>query len=147
MKTVTTSTFKTLIEQLKENEKGGNGKITSLVLTNGFFRAVLEEGSDTKYSQSLASLTGDETDNIQDKIDFLLSVEDADLVKVAKSRVEDDHPQVKAEISDDGEVVFEDKAVAQQTTEVDVPEVEVAAPKPTTKRTRRGKKIVKKEGL
>lgn len=71
MKTITTITFQAYVEQLRLASKDGYSKLISSSLVNGFYKAELEKGIDTKYLAKLKELSGCSLENSNKLVDSL----------------------------------------------------------------------------
>lgn len=68
---VCTSNWSSFVSSLKSNLKLGYGVCTKTSFSNGFFRGILEQGTDRAYVARLASVTGEEKENCVDLADYL----------------------------------------------------------------------------
>lgn len=65
------SNWSSFVSSLKSNLKLGYGVCTKTSFSNGFFREILEQGTDRAYVARLASVSGEEKENCVDLCDFL----------------------------------------------------------------------------
>lgn len=68
---VCASNWSSFVSSLKSNLKLGYGVCNKTSFINGFFRGILEQGTDRAYIARLDSVTGEEKENVVDLCDFL----------------------------------------------------------------------------
>lgn len=71
---VCASNWPSFIASLKSNLKLNYGICNKTSYVNGFFRALLEQGTDRAYIARLNSVTGEEKENCLDIVDYLSGV-------------------------------------------------------------------------
>ena len=68
---ISARTWSTFVESLKGNLKHNFGICEKTLFKNGYYTAVLQQGTDRAYIARLNSVTGEETENVLDLCDFL----------------------------------------------------------------------------
>lgn len=68
---ISAHTWSTFVESLKGNLKHNFGICEKTLFKNGYYTAVLQQGTDRAYIARLNSVTGEETESTLDLCDFL----------------------------------------------------------------------------
>lgn len=68
---ISARTWSTFVESLKGNLKHDFGICEKTLFKNGYYTAVLQQGTDRAYIARLNSVTGEEKENVVDLCDFL----------------------------------------------------------------------------
>ena len=68
---ISARTWSTFVESLKGNLKHNFGICEKTLFKNGYYTAVLQQGTDRAYIARLNSVTGEEKENVVDLCDFL----------------------------------------------------------------------------